>query len=278
MLHPRVTILVRPSGVVQLGWDPEGALLLDRSDLDVGTVLTFLRLLDGMQTRPQIIWRAGECGIEPDCAAALLTEIDNAGLLVHPDNRVGRCRSVQVHGLGPLSDAVSTGLRRLGVRPSRTRGHAPELPIPSWQADLVVLTDSLVIDPRVANELVLQRIPHLQVRIRDNKGVIGPLVLPGVTSCLRCADITRTEYDAEWPQLAVQLLGRVGHATPAGIAATAALCLGELEAILSCSPNREPATLDGTIELDLESHHIERRQWPPHAACGCQGIFAGPAA
>ena len=63
MLAPRVTVLVRSSGVVQLGWDPERALLLDRTASDTDTVLAFLRLLDGMHSRPQIIWRAGQCGI-----------------------------------------------------------------------------------------------------------------------------------------------------------------------------------------------------------------------
>ncbi|MFD0363682.1 hypothetical protein ACFQZZ_19720 [Nocardia sp. GCM10030253] len=89
MLHPRVTILVRPSGVVQLGWDPEGALLLHPAELDVDTVLAFLRLLDGMQTRPQLVWRAGEHGITPERALALLTEIDKAGLLMQPDDATG---------------------------------------------------------------------------------------------------------------------------------------------------------------------------------------------
>ncbi|MFQ6326983.1 hypothetical protein ACLMAL_12710 [Nocardia sp. CWNU-33] len=276
MLHPRVTILVRPSGVVQLGWDPEGALLLHPAELTVDTVLAFLRLLDGLQTRPQLIWRAGEHGIAPERALALLAEIDDAGLLVHHGDTAGPVRAVRVHGLGPLADAVSAGLRGLGLRPSRSRDYRPDATITGWRADLVVLTDSLVIDPRLANDLVLHRIPHLHVRIRDNKGVIGPLVLPGMTSCLRCVDLIRCRYDPDWPLLAAQLLGRVGHASPAGIAATTALLLGEFEAIRSCSPRHELATLNSTVELDLASHVIEQREWPPHAACGCRGISAGP--
>lgn len=278
MLNPRVTVLVRPSGVVQLGWDPERALLLDPPGLDTETVLTFLRLLDGLQTRPQILWRAGECGIPPEQAMALLAEIDEAGLLVHPESRDGRIRSVRLHGLGPLSDALTTGLRRLGIRPTRSRGYAPDTPITGWQADLVVLADDVVADPRLTNDLVLHRIPHLQVRIRDGKGIIGPLVLPGETSCLRCADLTRTDYDADWPHLAAQLLGRVGHAAPAAIAATAALALNEVESIVACSARRAPATLDTTLELDLDSHLIAQRYWAPHEACGCRAVSAGASA
>ncbi|MEU2125465.1 hypothetical protein [Nocardia niwae] len=275
-LRPRVTVLVRPSGGVQLGCDPETAMVLDPEGMDAQTVVAFLRLLDGLRTKPQIIWRAGECGIEADHAVALLTLIDEAGLLEHPQERAAQVRTVRVHGLGPLSDAVSAGLRALGVRPSRSRDHpSGAATVRSWGADLVVLADTLMPDPRLVSDLVLHRIPHLQLRIRDNKGVIGPLVLPGATSCLRCADLIRAQNDAEWPHLAAQLLGRVGHASPAGIAATTAVALGELEAIIDCSPRRPPATLDATLELDLDSHVLDRRGWDRHPDCACRHVSAG---
>ncbi|GAA5087275.1 hypothetical protein [Nocardia iowensis] len=276
LLPPQIAVLVRPSGVVQLGWHPETALVLDAAGLDADTVLAFLRLLDGMQTRPQIVWRAGECGIEPDHALALLDVLDEAGLLEHPEDRGGRIRSVRVHGLGPVSDAVAAGLRKLGVRPSRSRDYRPHTaPASTWRVDLVVLTDTLVADPRLVEDLVRHRIAHLPVRIRDGRGVVGPLVLPGATSCLRCADLLRADNDADWPHLAAQLLGRVGHASPARIAATAALAVSEVEAVLAMTTRRAPATLDATLELDLDSHLLDRRRWPRHADCSCRRIPAG---
>ncbi|WP_405161287.1 TOMM precursor leader peptide-binding protein [Nocardia sp. NBC_01499] len=276
LLPPQVTVLVRPSGVVQLGWHPETALLLDAAGLDADTVLAFLRLLDGTQTRPQIVWRAGECGIAPDSAMALLDVLDEAGLLEHPEDRGGRIRSVRVHGLGPMSDAITAGLRKLGVRPSRSRDYRPHAaPVSSWRADLVVLADVMVAEPRLIDDLVRHRIAHLPVRIRDGRGMIGPLVLPGATSCLRCADLLRADNDADWPHLAAQLLGRVGHASPAKIAATAALAVSEVEDILALSTRRRLATLDATLELDPHTHVLDRRRWPRHADCGCQRIPAG---
>ncbi len=271
LLHPHITVLVRPSGVVQLGWNPETALVLDAAGLAAKAVLAFLRLLDGMQTRPQIVWRAGELGIEPDHAIALLEVLDAAGMLEHPEERVGRIRSVRVHGIGPLSDAVVSGLRKLGVRPSRSRDYSGP-PVPAWHADLVVLTDALMPDPQLLDDLGLHRVAHLPVRIRDGRGVVGPLVLPGATSCLRCADLLRADHDADWPHLAAQLLGRVGHASPARIAATAALAVSEVEAVLAMSTRRELAILDSTLELDLDTHLIDRRRWPRHTECSCHGI------
>lgn len=276
MLHPRVTTLVRPSGTVQLGWDPERALLLRTTDHDTGTVLAFLRLLDGLQSRPQIIWRAGEFGISPDRTMGMLAAIERAGLLLEPESEpaLGKIRAITVHGLGPLSDAVAIGLRRMGFRPTRSREYRPDTPVGTGSDDLVVLTDALMIDPALSVDLMLRRVPHLQVRVRDGVGVVGPLVLPGETSCLRCADLTRAGFDTEWPHLAAQLLGRTGHASPAGIAATTALTLGELEAIIACSPRRDPRTLDATVELDLDTHEIQRRPWLPHQECGCRNMAA----
>ena len=47
-----------------------------------------------------------------------------------------------------------------------------------------MLTDFLVSDPRVVRDLHAARVPHLPVRVRDGTGLVGPLVVPGVTSCL----------------------------------------------------------------------------------------------
>lgn len=268
MLHPRVAVLVRRDGAVQLGWDPGEALRLHPEGLDSAAVLGFLRLLDGLRTRAQILWRAREFGVDSETALGLLDEIDSAGLLSARTETSSRVRSVHVHGRGPLSDALLRGVRRIGVRPSHSRaqGVLPE----GRHPDLVVLADALVPAPNVVGELVRQRIPHLQVRIRDGRGVIGPLVLPGVTSCLHCADRYRVERDPEWPHLAAQLLGRVGQASPAGIAAIAGLALAEIEAVATGSNDHPPATLDATLELNLDSRQLDRRAWPPHPACVCR--------
>ncbi len=272
MLHPRVAVLRRPSGAVQLGWDPEHAVVLNPPGVRSDAVLTFVRLLDGLRSHPQILWEAGRSGIGDAAATGLLRDIDAAGLLVWPQSRRTRVRSVHVHGRGPLADALSTDLGRLGIKPTRTReyrcGSADSLEV----TDLVLLTDALVPSPELVSILLLRRIPHLQVRIRDGNGVIGPLVLPGGTSCLRCADLTRTDFDAEWPHLAAQLLGRTGYASPATIAATAALALREVESIIDGKAEDPPRTLDTTLELNPTTRRIAARSWIPHEACACRRI------
>ncbi|GAA5041278.1 TOMM precursor leader peptide-binding protein [Nocardia callitridis] len=275
ILPPQVTILVRPGGAIQLGWHPEDSLVLETEGLETDTVLGFLRLLDGSHTRPQILWQANEYGITPEQALALLDLIDTAELLEHPVDRAWQVTEVRIHGLGPLSDALTTGARRMGLHPSRSHEYGANTPpVRTWHTDLVILADALIPDPHLVDELVRHRIPHLPVRVRDGRGMVGPLVLPGATSCLRCADLRRADNDADWPHLAAQLYGRVGSASPATIAATAAIALGELESISSLSARRPPVTLDTTVELDPHSHLVQQRRWIRHRDCVCRGLHA----
>jgi len=56
--------------------------------------------------------------------------------------------------------------------------------VSAGDVDLVVLSDYLVTDPRVVRDMHDQGVAHLLVRVRDGIGSVGPLVIPGVTSCL----------------------------------------------------------------------------------------------
>lgn len=268
-LDPSLAILNRSDGSIQLGWDPEHAMLLrpPPNVVDGETLATRLQQLRGLDCE-QVAAAIRELGFSPSDTATMMADLDAAGLLEQPE-RPQRPRSIRVHGRGPLADAVWTGLSRLGRTTSRSRSHSAGVDISAWRHDLVVLTDRLVAEPQLVERLHEVGLRHLQVRIRDGRGIVGPLVIPGETSCLRCADLTRRDHDADWPFLAAQLHGRIGHARPAAVAATAALALDQLDVACSSSPRRSPAILNATLELDLESHRIDKRQWPRHQACDC---------
>ncbi len=104
--------------------------------------------------------------------------------------------------------------------------------MPAAPADLAVLTDFLVSDPRVVRDLHATGVPHLPVRVRDGVGLVGPLVIPGMTSCLGCADLHRSDRDAAWPALAAQLRDTVGNADRATVLATAALALNQIDRVI----------------------------------------------
>jgi hypothetical protein len=137
--------------------------------------------------------------------------------------------------------------------------------------DLVILTDAVVPEPSHVAALVTAGVPHLAVRMRDGTGIVGPLVVPGLTSCLRCADLQRCDRDECWPHLAAQLAGKVQQADLAGTQATAAFATAQALAAVRWLKGAAgpPATCNATVELDAYSADVRHRAWPVHAACSC---------
>src|SRR5262249_62048557 len=81
-------------------------------------------------------------------------------------------------------------------------GPAPRLTT-TPRPDLVTL-----IDPyrrELPEVLKRDNVPHLAAAASEAIGVVGPLVLPGDTACLRCLDLTRAERDPAWPLILAQL-------------------------------------------------------------------------
>ncbi|MBY8850743.1 ThiF family adenylyltransferase [Saccharothrix longispora] len=162
----------------------------------------------------------------------------------------------------PRSAAAAAAVERAcgGVRP------APR------HVDLVVLADVLVPAPELLIGLLASRTPHLAVRVREGLGVVGPLVVPGRSSCLRCADRHAADEDPEWPVLAAQLVDRVQHADVATVTATAGFAVGQ--ALLALDRGAEmrtrPPTWDAVVEVDAFAGAVEHRIAPVHPRCECR--------
>jgi len=137
--------------------------------------------------------------------------------------------------------------------------------------DMVVLTDSLVPPPQLLNTLMLEGTQHLLVRVRDGTGVVGPLVVPGRTSCVRCTYLHRTDRDGRWPAVATQLADKTQQADVASAAVCAGLAIGQVLAALDpvevgLSP---PTTWNATLEANPQLGVVERVDCPPHPSCTC---------
>src|SRR5664280_2656812 len=107
-----------------------------------------------------------------------------------------------------VSDGSPTGASttRCGREPTG-RGSATvadPLPVGS-RPHLVVLAPGGLTSLTATAALVDQGIAHLLVHVSETVGVLGPLVLPGSTSCVTCADLHRTARDPGWPLLRAQL-------------------------------------------------------------------------
>jgi bacteriocin biosynthesis cyclodehydratase domain-containing protein len=275
-LDPAMPVLMRPDDTVQVGWDPRRAVLVNPpAGLTPDALADLLRALQSGLTLPVFASLMLNRGAHDAGAAAELVDSLTRSKVLTVDVPRTRSASVRVHGRGPLSDLLTGALRCSGNRIAISRlSHAGVNP---RNTDLVVLSDYLVTDPQVVHDLHDAGVPHLQVRVRDGTGLVGPLVVPGQTSCLRCADLHRSDRDAAWPAVAAQLRRTVGNADRATVLATAALALDQVErvvkAVQGCGGpglrDAPPPTLDTTLEFDVHTGSTVSRRWSRHPQCGC---------
>lgn len=232
----------------------------------------------------------------PDLAAADLAVLERrrrSTVVVHGAGRVGasvatllaaagvgRVRSVDQAKTTP-ADLAPAGLRESDVGHSRgsgvlrmIRAVAPSTDTSSDQGarrpDLVVVAPDDEPDRQLAQVLVQQGLPHLFVRVWETRGVLGPLVLPGSASCLRCHDLHRTDRDPAWPRLLAQVL--TAHPPVRACDVTLATTAAGIAAlhVLAFLAGEEVPSRDATIELALPYATPRRRSWTPHPRCGCQ--------
>ena len=256
-LDPRLPALWRTPGTLQVGLDPARAVALCGASRELPGLLA---RLDGTPTTGvQALARRQDRLDELTRAVALLAA---SGLVREADPRLRREQSwVEVVGDGPLAVAVAAGLRQSGVGRC-SRATQPTVPGP----DLVVVAPACARAMAFSDPLVASGTPHLWSYVRDGRAVVGPLVIPGETSCLRCHDLHRTDSDPAWPQL---VLAWEQSRPPRASAATEAL-LGALvvrQCVIRVQDGR-PATLGATLEEQADGV-MDRRRWPAHPACGC---------
>ena len=138
------------------------------------------------------------------------------------------------------------------------------------QPDLVVLAPMRGDEPERARRLVLDGTAHLVAEVRDTTGIVGPLVLPGRSPCLRCLDLTRTDLDPTWPAVAAQLASAtVSREACDGPLAVAVAAQAAMQVLALLDGTADPAALAGTLELALPDWRWRRRSWPVHPECGC---------
>jgi hypothetical protein len=117
--------------------------------------------------------------------------------------------------------------------------------------------------------------PHLVATVREETGVVGPLVLPGVTSCLRCAETWRRDDDPAWPRLAAQLAAADSAPSGATITCLLTALIAAVQVLVHLDGEQEPATVDATLELHPPTFLPRLRRWSAHPDCGCGGAARG---
>jgi len=114
----------------------------------------------------------------------------------------------------------------------------------------------------------VRREPHLLACVRETVGLVGPLVVPGCTPCLRCMALGRGERDPHWPLLSAQMIGSPTTEPCDGLLASLVSSLAAMQA-LAYIDDEEPQTIGGVLEFDPARASLRRRTVDAHPACGC---------
>ena len=233
-------LLRRDATHLQVGTNP-GVVIRDRPGL-----YPLLLSLDGIRDLDSLRRRARReiPELEVDVADALAPLIA-AGLVVDAAQPTRPALRVDLAHDQPstlLARTVSTLLTEAGV------GVGPD-------SDLLVILSSGEPSRAALADAVRCRVTHLLVVIIGDTVRVGPLVVPGRTPCVGCADLHRATWDPGW----LALLPQFGRAVPTDVsvltqhvaaAEVVARCLGSGDAdsspgqIRSVGPDRQ-IRLDG---------------------------------
>lgn len=137
--------------------------------------------------------------------------------------------------------------------------------------DAVVVVEPDVVNPERYARLLGDGVPHLPVVVREADVVVGPLVLPGRSACVRCWARHATDADERWTSLARQLREREAerpHETTLA-ASAAALAAGQVLALID---GARPVGVGATLEVALPEALPRVRPVQPHPGCGCTGL------
>lgn len=196
-----------------------------------------------------------------------------AGLLTAAG--IGRVNVLDPRPIRP-ADLAPGGIRRMrtGSRgEAATRAAAasatPTVAPPAFARRLdVVAPVGFAAAPEVLT--AVRRRTHLFVAVRDVTAVVGPLVVPGHTACLRCLELGRGERDPAWPRLAAQIVGEPPALEPGDVVlATMAAAVAAAQLLTLVDGVERPATMGGVLELSGVDGRARRRSVSSHPACGC---------
>jgi len=174
-----------------------------------------------------------------------------------------------VRGPGAQQGNRADALRAaLAVRPGRagTGRHEPA----GTPALAVLAPTGSVVPPEWLQEV--RHRAHLPVTIRETTALIGPLVVPGRTPCVRCLELARGDRDPVWPVLAAQLVGTPDVVEPCDVAlagAAASITALHVLAWLDRGEAAPPPSSGGIVELSLDDLRLRRRTVLAHPGCGC---------
>lgn len=265
-LRPTARPVRRGAGEVQFGLSPgTGIVLAGLNDSEAELLLSLART-SGTGRDVSLSQRFG---VPLERVEQLVATLRGHGLLIAPaDAPSSEGHVVTVCGRGTVVDRLR---EELGSR-EIVELTAPDVEPGSGRTSLAVLCARDAIAPDEGLRWQRADTPHLPVVLRDEEAVIGPLVLPGCSPCLRCLDLHRRDRDSAWPRILTQLscppgeLSQAVDAPPAQASVISSLVhLMALESLTSTS-------LTGVSwQVSLPWPDVRTRAWEQHPQCECTG-------
>ncbi|MEU6478326.1 TOMM precursor leader peptide-binding protein [Streptomyces sp. NPDC047017] len=183
-------------------------------------------------------------------------------------------------------EAEAVGGRRDAAARQAVRRAAPDRPArrgpgtsgeehePGHTLVVIAPRDDLAVhapDPAAAAPLIASGTPHLYAGVVEATGVVGPLVLPGRTSCAECLHLRRTDRDETWPRLVAQWKsGGRRTVRPCDLAlATTVAGLAAAHA-LAFLDGLSPSSAGARWEVSTPGLNWHGRPLRPHPDCPCR--------
>lgn len=250
----------RSAGVLQVGIDPP-SLVLDGVPPGIARVV-------GLLAHPCSPEELGTLlpQLDQHWVSWLLARLTAAEMLVPAEPEAAP--SLLVVGAGALAEAVARTVADTGLAAARVdpAGLAVLPPCPEGPELVLLASSAAEPDRALTDTLFREGRSHLVVRVEPDRAVVGPLVVPGQTPCVRCQDLTRVRLDAGWPHLLAQLCREQVRPLPALLIWAAATAAVQVRAWLA---GTTPDTCGAALELGLPDYRLSTRAWPAHPGCGC---------
>jgi hypothetical protein len=178
-----------------------------------------------------------------------------------------------------IGERRDTAARRLvrrtapGPRPRPPAGEPPPGGEPGLALVVIAPRDGLAAyapDPAAAEPLLASGTPHLYAGVIENTGVVGPLVLPGLTPCAGCAAAARAEREPVWPRMLAQWRSGRRGAAPTCDTALATVVAGlTASRALGFLDGGPPGGAAARWELALPGLFWQAERVEAHPGCEC---------
>lgn len=159
--------------------------------------------IDDANSRPGTWWRTGGYARQGEPGRrALLHWLGSAAAAHHLLVR-RYVRRIAIVGSGPLARQALSAARAAQLQVAWVRPIDAPLPV---DTACCVIADGAHPDLAGRVDLPACQVPHLTLRAFGVRAVVGPLVIPGQTSCLACAHLHHLDTTPGWSQVALQLM------------------------------------------------------------------------